>query len=134
MRTYKGFVNWCAELLSSLGVVRTRRMFGGHGFYVDDLFIALEMRDVLYLKVDASTQPRFEAAGSHRFEYTTAQGEQGSLSYWSAPEEAMDAPSQLQPWGRLALEAALRAQAAKAPKARRTGASRTAKPRRPASG
>ena len=74
MSTDKGFVNWCAELLSGLGMVRTRRMFGGHGFYVDDLFIALEMREVLYLKVDASTQPRFEAAGSHRFEYTTAQG------------------------------------------------------------
>ncbi|MBQ0961883.1 TfoX/Sxy family protein [Ideonella sp. 4Y11] len=134
MSTDKGFVNWCAELLAPLGAVRTRRMFGGHGFYVDDLFIALEMREVLYLKVDASTQPRFEAAGSHRFEYTTAQGEHGSLSYWSAPEEAMDAPSQLQPWGRLALEAALRAQAAKAPKARRAAAPRSAKPRRPASG
>jgi DNA transformation protein and related proteins len=129
----KAFVNWCAELLAPLGAVRTRRMFGGHGFYVSELFVALVMREVLYLKVDAQTQPRFEAAGCHRFEYTTAQGEHGSLSYWSAPEEAMDAPSQMQPWGRLALEAALRAQAAKAPKPRQT-TGRAARPRRSAAG
>lgn len=129
----QAFVNWCAELLAPLGAVRSRRMFGGYGLYVDDLFLALVMREVLYLKVDAQTQPRFEAAGCRRFEYTTAQGEHGSLSYWSAPDEAMDAPAQMQPWGRLALEAALRAQAAKAPKARQAPV-RAARPRRSAPG
>ncbi|MBQ0946055.1 TfoX/Sxy family protein [Ideonella sp. 4Y16] len=130
----KAFVNWCTELLAPLGAVRSRRMFGGHGLYVDELFVALIMREVLYLKVDDATQPRFEAASCRRFEYVTAQGEHGALRYFSAPDEAMDAPSQMQPWGRLALEAALRAQAAKAPKApqaRRSGAPRSAKPRRP---
>ena len=29
----------CLELLAPLGRVRSRRMFGGHGLYVDDLFI-----------------------------------------------------------------------------------------------
>ena len=46
------FLHWCAELLAPLGRVRTRRMFGGHGLYVDDVFIALVMRGRLYLKVD----------------------------------------------------------------------------------
>ena len=34
------FVAHCLELLGSVGSARSRRMFGGHGFYVDDLFIA----------------------------------------------------------------------------------------------
>lgn len=113
------FVDWCVELLSPLGRVRTRRMFGGHGLYVDDLFIAIAMAERLYLKVDEQSRPRFEAAGSQRFVYTTAKGEQGALHYWSAPDEAMDAPAQMQPWGRLALASALRAQALAASRPRR---------------
>ena len=31
-------------------------MFGGHGFYVDELFIALIAFGRLYLKADASTR------------------------------------------------------------------------------
>jgi DNA transformation protein and related proteins len=113
------FIAWCSELLAPLGRVRVRRMFGGHGFYVDEVFIALEMGERLYLKADPETRPRFEAAGSSLFTYTTAKGEHGSLSYWSAPDEAMDAPAQMQPWARLALGAALRAQAGRKPAARR---------------
>mgnify|MGYP000287609516 CR=1 FL=1 len=36
------------ELLAPLGRARARRMFGGHGLYVDDLFVAI---------VDAVTNP-----------------------------------------------------------------------------
>lgn len=113
----QAFLQWCIELLSPLGRVRSRRMFGGQGLYVDELFMALIMNERLYLKVDDETQPRFEAAGCAPFTYTTAQGEHGSLRYWSAPDEAMDSPDQMQPWGRLGLSAALRAQAAKVAKA-----------------
>ena len=56
------FVQHCRELLVPLGAVRVRRMFGGHGFYVDELFIALIAFGRLYLKADASTRARFEAA------------------------------------------------------------------------
>ena len=63
------FVAHCTELLGSAGMVRSRRMFGGHGFYVDDLFVALISAECLYLKVDAQTRPAFEAAGCARFVY-----------------------------------------------------------------
>lgn len=122
------FVNWCVELLSPLGRVRVRRMFGGHGLYVDELFIAIVMAERLYLKVDEETRPRFEAAGCERFVYTTAKGEHGALHYWSAPDEAMDAPDQMQPWGRWALASALRAQAAAASRPRRQGATARRRP------
>ena len=110
-------LNHCTELLAPLGPVRTRRMFGGHGIYVDDLFMALIAFDQLYLKADAETRPRFEAAGCEPFRYEKQGGESVSLSYFRPPEEAMESPALMQPWARLALCAALRARATKvAPK------------------
>lgn len=114
------FVDHCLELLAPLGAVRARRMFGGHGLYVDELFIALIAHQGadqrLYLKVDAHSRAAFEAAGAQAFEYTRAGGQQAVMSYWSAPEAALESPQAMQPWARLALAAALRARAA--PRAR----------------
>lgn len=103
----------CIELLAPLGSVRTRRMFGGHGFYVDDLFLALIAGERFYLKADAATRPLFEAAGCAPFVYDAAGGQQVSVSYFSAPDDAMESPVLMEPWARHALSAALRARAAK---------------------
>jgi DNA transformation protein len=116
------FIAWCHELLAPLGPVRSRRMFGGHGLYVDDLFIALVFDDELYLKADAQTQPSFEAAGCPVFSYTTAQGQTGQLRYHRVPAEAMESPAQMAPWARLALASALRARASKPAAPRRAKA------------
>jgi DNA transformation protein len=105
------FANYCAELLSVLGAVRVRRMFGGHGIYVDDLFIAIVAGETLYLKVDAETAPRFEAAGCAPFTYTAKGNKRVSLSYRAVPAEAMDSPELMRPWAALAMDAALRARA-----------------------
>jgi DNA transformation protein len=119
------FIAHCAELLGSVGAVRSRRMFGGHGLYVDDLFVALIFADRLYLKVDAQTRATFEAAGCAPFVYDSA-GQSVSIGYFSAPDDAMESPPLMQPWARLALSAALRARAAKP---RATTPARKAKPR-----
>jgi len=104
----------CVELLAPLGQVRTKRMFGGWGLYVDELFIAIIAFERLYLKTDASTAPRFAAAGSEIFTMEM-QGHTASMGYWTAPAEAMDAPHAMEPWARLAMQSALTARAAKAP-------------------
>jgi DNA transformation protein len=106
-------VDHCLELFAPLGATRSRRMFGGHGFYVDDLFIALIAFDRLYLKADAQTRAAFEAAGCEPFVYD-GKGKSVTLGYFSAPEQAMESAPEMRPWARLALEAALRARAAKA--------------------
>ena len=113
------FASYCVELLGALGGARARRMFGGHGLYVDDLFVAIVVDETLYLKVDAQTRPRFEAAGCQAFEYS-AGGKRVSMSYWSAPAEATESPALMLPWARLAQAAALRARAAKPTPARRS--------------
>ena len=102
------FAAYCAELLSAVGSVRVKRMFGGHGLYVDDLFIALVAGETLYLKADEQTRPRFEAAGCHAFAYS-AKGQEKTMRYWSAPTDAMDSPALMRPWAQLAIQAALQA-------------------------
>ena len=115
MLVNNGFVDHCSELLSALGQPRARRMFGGHGLYVDGQFVALIINEVLYLKADAAARPAFEAAGCQPFGYTTPTGQRAVMAYWSAPDEAMESPAQMLPWARLAMASALRAAAAKRP-------------------
>ncbi len=120
------FVAHCLELLSPLGHPRARRMFSGHGIYLDDIFIALIIGERLYLKADARTRPLFEAAGCVPFTYE-AKGTRMSLAYFSAPDDAMESPPLMEPWARHALSAALRA---RAPKPRAARPARKAAPRR----
>jgi DNA transformation protein and related proteins len=110
MSTSREFAAHCVELLSSLGPTRSRRMFGGYGFYVDDVFVALAADERLYLKVDDLTRPHFEAAGcAVAFVYEAGNEKKAVMSYYTAPDEALESPALMQPWARWALEAALRA-------------------------
>jgi DNA transformation protein and related proteins len=106
------FTTHCVELLGTLGDARARRMFGGTGLYVDDLFVALIAFERLYLKVDGETRASFEAAGCEPFVYEGST-KPVTMSYYTAPDDAVESPAQMQPWARLAIAAALRARAAK---------------------
>jgi DNA transformation protein len=121
------FVSWCSELLAPTGLVRFKRMFGGHGFYVDEVFIAILTGERLYLKVDETTRGAFVHAGCEPFSFT-ARGERVVLGYFSAPAEAMDSPAQMRPWARLAMASALRARASKPPAKPRAAKAATRKP------
>ena len=110
------FTELCVEMLSPLGPVRTRAMFGAQGIYVDGLFMAIVDNGQLFLKADDTTRERFVAAGCAPFTYPTKDGERMVMSYYRPPEEALESPPLMLPWARLALEAALRAANAKAKK------------------
>ena len=118
-----------AELLAGAGTARSRRMFGGHGLYVDDLFIAIVADDRLYLKTDEASRPAFEAAGGTPFCFT-ARGKTQVTRYWTVPAEAMESPAEMLPWARRAMAAALRARA-KPPKAPRRRAPTAARAKAP---
>ncbi len=113
------FVVHVLELLAPFGSVSARPMFGGYGIYRDALMFALVADDVLYVKADSGNRSEFEAAGSAPFSYT-ARRRQVILSYWRAPEEALESREAMQPWARSAFAAALRAKpgspTSKAPK------------------
>ena len=113
MANSEDFVRHVCELLAPAGRVSTRRMFGGHGVYLDGLFMAIIDDDEFYLKADDVTLATFEREGCAPFVYSK-EGQAMTMKYRRAPEEAMDAPHLMLPWARLALQAAVRAQAFKA--------------------
>ncbi|WAC73564.1 TfoX/Sxy family protein [Roseateles sp. SL47] len=131
-----GFVAHCMELLDMLGPMRAKRMFGGYGLYAEDLFVAIITSDQLYLKTDAQTRPRFEAAGCAPFRYERRAKDGkvtvAALGYFQPPEEALESAALMAPWARLAMEAALRAandqQTLKASAPARSRATGTVKP------
>jgi DNA transformation protein len=105
-------------LLGSLGPVRARAMFGGHGLYLDDTMFALIAWDRLYFRVDAETEPRWAAAGGEPFVYD-GKGKPIRMPYRTAPAAAEADPDALLPWAELALAAARRVKAAKPAKTKR---------------
>jgi DNA transformation protein and related proteins len=122
----------CLELLAPLGAVRAKRMFGGHGLYIDELFVAIIAFERLYLKVDAQTQPAFHAAGCEPFVYD-GKDKPITMSYWTVPAEALESPHLMAPWARQAIAAALRARAAKPSAPPRKALAAASKPKAAAS-
>jgi DNA transformation protein len=125
MSDIEAFLDWQRELLGAVAPVSFRAMFGGHGVYADGVMIGLVADQQLYLKADDATRERFAAAGSKPFVYD-GKGKPVTMSYWLAPDAALDDPESMAPWARLALEAARRAQAKKARGARAPKADRKA--------
>ena len=107
------FTDWAEEQLSPLGAIRIRSMFGGFGVYADDLFFAIIDDDVLYFKTDDVNRHRFVEEGCEIFRYPMKDGSMMELSYYQAPETALDDQTELLDWARLGLDAALRARARK---------------------
>lgn len=101
------FVEYLKEVFQEFGLITTRRMFGGHGVYYDGVMIGLVAGDVLYLKADAETVPRFTKSGLAQFQYPKGDKMIG-MSYYQAPEEALEDPTEMREWARIAYEAALR--------------------------
>lgn len=114
------FALHACELLSCLGPVKAVRMFGGYGLSVDGMNVAIIAWDTLFLKTNADTAPRWLAVGARPFRYE-AKGKTMSLQYHTPPEEALESPALMEPWARLALEAAV---AARKPAPRRKPMSR----------
>ena len=106
------FVDYVIELLGPFGTVVSRRMFGGHGVYLDGLMFALVSEDTLYLKADEMNRIEFEQAGCEIFSYAR-KGKRATLGFFRAPEDAMESPELMLPWARTAYAAALRANAKK---------------------
>ena len=110
------FVSHLVEQLEPLGPVSAKRMFGGHGIYVGELMIAIVDDDTLYLKADDENRGDFERAQLPRFEYRK-QGKLQTISYYLAPESALEDADCLCDWARKSYDAALRA---KSPRGKRS--------------
>ena len=95
--------DWVLEQLRYTGPVTARSMFGGVGLYLDGLFFALIGEDTLYLKVDDSNRPDFEAAGMEPFR---PYGDERAMGYHEVPAEVLEDPHRLREWAEKALAVA----------------------------
>jgi DNA transformation protein len=59
------FIDYLTETLAPLGTVRSKRMFGGVGVYINELFCAIIVDDSLYFKGDDDNEAEFAAAACH---------------------------------------------------------------------
>ncbi len=107
MTTKNSFIPYLLDMLGDFGPVRARRMFGGYGIYRGDIFFAIVVDDTLYIKADDKTRALFEDKGLPRFVYKR-QGKDCSMSYYMAPEEALEDRDELYYWAEKGFEAALR--------------------------
>lgn len=117
MAITKDFEAFVIELLSGLGEVRTKRMFGGASVYAGEVLFALADDDALWIKADEQSTAAFEAAGSPLFSYPMKDGSTATMPYRRLPDSAMDDPDEAVRWARLGIEAALRKKAAPKKKA-----------------
>ena len=78
-------VNALHDVFASLGPIRIRRMFGGHGVFHEGVMFALVADDVVYLKSDAALAERYAADGLEPFRYDKG-GKSVVMSYHEAPE------------------------------------------------
>jgi len=81
--------------LGFAGTVRSRRMFGGVGLYLDDVFCGIIGADSerLYLKVDDSNRPDYEREAMEPF-----QTPKGTMSYYTVPMSIVEDPELLRVW------------------------------------
>jgi TfoX/Sxy family transcriptional regulator of competence genes len=63
MATSKDFVEFVADLLSPLGDVQYRKMFGEYGIYANGVFFALACDDTLFFQCDEALLAKFPATG-----------------------------------------------------------------------
>ena len=103
------FVSYVMELLAPFGDVRARRMFGAYGIFRGDLMFGIVADEALYLKADDVNRTDFEARGLERFVYYK-KGKPMYLSYYQAPEEALDNSGDMLAWAEKSFAAAIRAQ------------------------
>jgi DNA transformation protein len=95
------FMATVLKLLTPLGEVTSKRMFGGYGVFLEaSMFALVSKNDELFLKADEVNKAAFVARGSKTH---------GKMPYYAAPPETLKGWGEMESWARGAVEAAGRA-------------------------
>jgi DNA transformation protein len=106
------YVAHIVDLLQLIGPVESKSMFGGFGMFLEGLIFGLVAGNELYLKVDTQNLQDYEDLGLQAFSFEK-NDRQFKMSYYQAPEEAMEDAELLSDWASNAYCAAMRAAAKK---------------------
>jgi DNA transformation protein len=104
------YLAYVVDQLGEFGTVSARRMFGGAGLYRDDLFFGLIADDILYLKVDESNRPDYEAAGMGPFRPFHS-GKNYMMGFYEVPADVLEEAEELARWASKACAVAQRKRA-----------------------
>ncbi len=105
-RPKPGILDYYAELFEGLGVIESRRLFGGWQLLADGRGFAFVIAETLYFRTDPALRAALEAQGGRPFAYARKDGREIVTKLTSAPEAAVDDPDALLAWGAKALAVA----------------------------
>ena len=108
------FKDYVLDQLRAVGGTGARAMFGGFGIYKGGVMFGLIASDELFLKVDDTNRPDYEARQCKPFVYE-GKNKPISMSYWRIPDDVLEDPDELKAWAMKAYDVALKNK--KAPKA-----------------
>ena len=106
------YVAHIVDRLQFIGPVESKSMFSGFGMFLEGLMFGLVAGNELYLKVDTQNLQDYEDLGLQAFSFEK-NGRQIKMSYYQAPEEAMEDAELLSDWASNAYGAAMCAAAKK---------------------
>jgi DNA transformation protein len=78
------------ELLSPLGPISARRLFGTWGLYLEDRIFAIVHGGIIYFRTNGDTVSRYHDAGSQPFLYRRADGRSTVLQYHEVPAHVLE--------------------------------------------
>lgn len=113
------YLDYVIDQLIGLGSVKSKRMFGGAGLYLDGVFFGLVADDALYFKVGDTNKSDYVAVGSGPFKPFGNDSYQ--MSYYEVPGDVLEDPDLAKEWAGKALQVARRKKSVRRKKPVHTG-------------
>ncbi|PJX20979.1 hypothetical protein CAP48_16810 [Advenella sp. S44] len=113
MSVSRDFLEYVLDMLTPLGPITTRKMFGSVGLYFEgQMFAIVSSENRFYVKSDSHTQAQFDKSDCPPLTYTRQKSNGDSktiaLSFYAPPEPILDDRQQILEWAQLGLQAAAR--------------------------
>jgi len=104
MEFSQDYLEFVLEQFENFGEITYKKMFGGVGFYKEDIMFGGLMGGTLHLKVNDETRSEFEAAGMTPFFHHKKS--KGNANYYEVPVEIVEDRDALSIWATKAYQIA----------------------------
>ena len=94
----QSFADELAELMSGVGKITQKKMFGALGFYLGADIVACLFDDGFYLKAKGPLADEMAALGCKPFIYQGKSGKKVVMPYWTAPQACLDDAEEMVSW------------------------------------
>ncbi len=106
MANSQSTIDFIMDQLSGMGGVVAKNMFGGTGFFKNDVMFGMLGSDVFRLRVSEESKSRYEAAGMTPF--YSGKMKKG-MPYWEVPADVLEDAGKLIIWASEAFDIAVKA-------------------------